>query len=665
MGPFYFIIGSLLPAVISLVAIPLLPEKQKSIGAFLLVSLTVILTSIPAIQVLCFNSQFEYEFFLSYPFGQVLMSIDPLSAWFMLIINLTCLNGALYGIGYMKTYRNQKSNITFHWILYVIMHAALLWVCMVQNGLAFLMVWELMSISSLLLVIFEHEKPDTIKAGMNYLIQMHLAVALLTIGFIWVYLAEGSFNFSAIGAFFSHNNPIWLFLIFFTGFGFKAGFIPLHTWLPHAHPASPSHISGIMSAVIVKMGIYGILRVITYLDSQWLQIGVAVLILSLGTSFYGILNASVHRDYKKMLAFCTVENMGIIGIGIGIGLIGKGTGNNFISFIGFSAALFHTLNHSLYKALLFFTAGNIYQQTHTRNMEHLGGLIKVMPVTAFAFLCGSLAIGGLPPLNGFISEFLIYTGLMEGIKAPNIELNLLMIISIAVLAIVGGISMLTFTKSFGTIFLGSPRLSLDHHPKEVSIIMQIPLWIIIALMLLIGLFPNFILILIQPVAQVFNPDYLPAATLSVLNPTLVMTGRVSLLLIALVVFIYFIRSRSIKNKVVVYGPTWVCGYIAPNTRMQYTGKSFTKMLAKMFSFFTAEKKEYREIKTTDIFPTETRYRSHYSEFFETRIIDPLDKRLLRFMNYFSFIHNGQTQMYVLYGLLFILVFIAATFLNLV
>ncbi|EOR95919.1 Hydrogenase-4 component B [Arcticibacter svalbardensis MN12-7] len=537
---------------------------------------------------------------------------------------------------------------------------------MVQNGLAFLLVWEIMSISCLLLIIFEHQKSETLRAGLIYLVQMHMGVALLSVGFIWVYIAEGSFDFAAIGTYFSHNSPIILFLIFFIGFGFKAGFLPLHTWLPHAHPASPSHISGIMSGVIVKMGIYGILRIITYLDSEWLRIGIAMLILSLLTSFYGILNAAVHRDYKKMLAFCTIENIGIIGMGIGLGLIGKGTGNDYLFYLGFSAALLHTLNHSLYKALLFFTAGNIYQQTHTRNMEQLGGLIKVMPVTAIAFLCGSLAIGGLPPFNGFISEFLIYTGLLDGMKSPNVELNVLMILSIAVLAIVGGISMLTFTKSFGTIFLGSPRKSFDHPPKEVSVIMQIPIGIMIGIMLLIGIFPNYLLLIIQPVVQVFNSAYLPSPALAVLDPTLMMVGRISFLLIVLVALLYFIRSRRTKATEVIYGPTWGCAYIVPNPRMQYTGKSFTKTLAKMFSVFTDEKKEYRELQDTDVFPTtETHYISHYNEFFETRIIDPLDKRLLRLMNYFSFIHNGRTQMYILYGLLFILVFIAATFLNLI
>ena len=220
------------------------------------------------------------------------------------------------------------------------------------------------------------------------------------------------------------------------------------------------------------MGIYGIFRVLTYLQTDLLRIGEVIFILSVLTAFYGILNASVHRDFKRMLAFCTIENIGIIGIGIGLGMIGKGTGNHFITFIGFAGALLHVLNHSLYKSLLFFSTGNIYQQTHTRNMEHLGGLIKKMPATAFLFLAGALAISGLPPFNGFVSEFLIYSGLIEGIKSDNIQFSSLMILCVSGLALVGSISILTFTKSFGIIFLGSPRTEIVHEPKEVSFIMR-------------------------------------------------------------------------------------------------------------------------------------------------------------------------------------------------
>jgi len=660
-----WILSTLIVVVASILVISFLPSSLKSVAGFALVIVNAIATSVPAVKALTGTPVEIHLYGMSF-LNDVPLRIDALSAWFMLIINLTCVNGALYGIGYMKSYENQKGNTSLHWILFVVFQVSMLWVCMLQHGLAFLIAWEIMSISSLLLVMFEHYKQDTLKAGLNYLIQMHIGVLFLSIAFIWVYFSEGSYDFNATASFFNHHNAGLLFLLFFLGFGIKAGFIPLHTWLPHAHPAAPSHISGVMSGVIVKLGIYGILRVVTHLNTGLARIGEVILILSVITAFYGILNAAVHRDFKRMLAFCTIENIGIIGMGIGIGMIGKGIGNQYIQFIGFAGALLHTLNHSLYKSLLFFAAGNVYQQTHTRNMEHLGGLIKKMPGTAFFFLAGALAIGGLPPFNGFVSEFLIYSGLIEGIKSNNAQFSSLMIVCVAGLAITGGISLLTFTKSFGTIFLGSPRTELPLEPKEVSGIMRLPLYIIFSLMLLIGIFPNLVLIPIASVATIFDASVSTdiAIIFSPLANTLSMVGRVSLMMLLLTLLIYFIKKRIAVQSPSAYFPTWGCGYTAPNTRMQYTGKSFSKMLAKLFNFITTEKKKYREIEASAIFPETRRYHSHYTDFFETIFIDKINNRIIGFFNYFTFIHNGKVQMYILYGFFFIVALIVATFFNL-
>lgn len=659
----FLIMLSLIPIVLSFVSIPFLPSSYKAIAGFILVVVNALTTSIPAINALtgnCVNTSIYASFLL----GEIPLRIDSLSAWFILIINLTCINGALYGIGYMKQYENQKANTSFHWILFVVFQTSMLWVCMLQHGLAFLFAWEIMSLSSLLLIMFEHYRQETIKAGVNYLVQMHLGVLFLSIAFIWVYFAEGSFDFNTIASFFNHHNPWWLFLLFFVGFGIKAGFIPFHTWLPHAHPAAPSHVSGVMSGVIVKLGIYGVLRIVMYLNTDLVRIGETILILSVITAFYGILNAAVHRDFKRMLAFCTIENIGIIGIGIGLGIIGKGNGNNFIMFIGFAGALLHTLNHSLYKSLLFFAAGNVYQQTHLRDMERLGGLIKKMPQTALCFLIGALAICGLPPFNGFISEFLIYSGLVEGIKSNNVQFSLLMILSISGLALAGGISLLTFTKSFGTIFLGSARSELSYEPHEVRGIMRLPLYIIISVMLLIGIFPNLVLVPVFSIVNNFTKIVLPSDLFFQLSNTLAFTGRVSMFMILLIITIYFIRKTITERKSVSLSATWGCGYVGPNARMQYTGKSFSKTLAKLFNFITTEKKKYHEIETSTIFPEARKYSSHYTEFFETRIIEKVNSRIIYFLNYFTFIHNGKIQMYVLYGFFFIVALILGTFFNL-
>ncbi len=470
--------------------IPLVPAGARAVVSFIFVLLNALLSSVPAFEALA-GRPLDFIFEGTPFFGNVPVRMDALSAWFILIINFTCINGALYGIGYMKAYRVQTSNLALHWSMFLLFQASMLWVCMLQHGPAFLIAWELMSLSSLLLLMFEHQKQETQKAGVNYLVQMHIAVVLLSVAFIWVYFTTGSFDFRATGDFFDKNRNGWLFLLFWGGFGIKAGFIPLHSWLPHAHPAAPSHVSGVMSGVIVKMGIYGILRVALMLKSDLLPIGTSLLVLSVVTGIFGILNAAVYRDFKRMLAYCTIENIGIIGAGIGLFIVGKGTNNPLLGTLGLIAALLHTLNHSLYKSLLFFAAGSVYQQTHTRQIEKLGGLISKMPQTAFFFLAGALAIGGLPPFNGFISEFLLYSGFLAGMKTSSFYLSILMMLSLAGLAMIGGLSLLAFTKNFGVIFLGSAREPSRHEPKEVSFLMRLPQFLIVGVMLSIGLFPQF------------------------------------------------------------------------------------------------------------------------------------------------------------------------------
>ncbi|NTW23151.1 MAG: hypothetical protein HGA37_00515, partial [Lentimicrobium sp.] len=404
--------------------------------------------------------------------------------------------------------------------------------------------------------------------------------------------------------------------------------------------------------------------IVSYLSvGSLLLIGEIIITISVLSALYGILNASVHRDIKKMLAFCTIENIGIIGIGIGMGMIGKSIGNPFIMMAGFGGALLHTLNHSLFKSLLFFAAGNIYQMTHTRNMEHLGGLIRRMPFTAVAFLLGALAIGGLPPFNGFISEFLIYSGLIEGIRNSNPEISTLMIVSIAGLAMAGGLSLITFTKTFGVVFLGNPRRELAHQPVEVSGLMQAPMILILLLIVVIGLVPG---LLLRPLMAALFPlgqsaGFLKPA-ISIFS-TLTTVGLVSGIFILLVGALLIIRKFVTREARVNVSPTWGCGYVAPDAVMQYTGKSFSKSLAKLFSLIAIEEKKYKEISATNVFPKKRTYVARYNEFFETIFIDRALRLMLSFFNLFLFIHNGRIQAYILYGFFFILLVLVGTVLN--
>jgi len=653
-------------AFLAVIVLLFVPIKIKAAIAISAVVANAIVTSWIAIQALG-GQPVSFLFDGGSSMGDILIRVDELSAWFILIINFTCVTGVFYGSGYLKAYDNPAKKLSMHWILYVLFQLSMVWVCMIQHGLVFLIAWEVMSLSSMMLVIFDANNPTTIKAGINYLVQMHISVVFLTIGFVWVYFQTGSFSFDAFTRYFGANSNIWLFLVFFVGFGLKAGFIPLHSWLPHAHPAAPSHISGVMSGVIVKLGIYGIFRIASYLKSDYLILGEIVVIVSILTGLYGIINAAVHRDFKKMLAYCTIENIGIIGIGMGIGLIGLGNNLPILYYLGFGGALLHVLNHSLFKSLLFYSAGSVYQQTHTRDMEKLGGLIKSMPRTAVVFLIGAVAIGGMPPFNGFISEFLIYSGLIEGIKLQNMTQIILMVLTFAGLSIIGGLSILTFTKSFGTIFLGSQRQQLPHKPHEVSPVMLTPQYIIILVMISVAIFPQVYLQVIGNVLTGFSKNNVVAMPVDFWLYISIMRNISFYSLVFIVVILVFwgIRAITLRGRSQIIGPTWGCGYTAPTARIQYTGKSFSKSFSKMFNFLVIERKNYEELKAGEIFPADKKYSSHYNDFFELRVIKVLTNRLIYGANYFKFIQNGRIQSYVLYGIIFIVSVFILTIFNII
>lgn len=590
--------------------------------------------------------------------GKIKIILDSLSAWFILIISFTFLTGALFGNQYLRAYKPKNNSLALHWSFYILCYSALIAVCVIQNILVFLIAWEIMALSAFFLILFEGYKSKVLKAAINYLIQSHIAIVFITIGFLWVYSSTKTFDFEAIALFSSQSKPFISFLLMvllFIGFGTKAGFFPFHTWLPVAHPEAPSHVSGVMSGVLVKIGIYGILRSLTFLHQDFTILGVFILLISLISGLYGIINASVHRDFKRMLAYCTIENIGIIGFGIGIGLIGMGYNNQWLILLGFSGALLHTLNHSLVKSLLFYAAGSVYQQTHTRDMEKLGGLNKYMPKTAIIFLIGAIGIAGILPLNGFISEFVLYSGIIGGLEIHS-TFNIMFLISImAALAIIGGFSIFVFTKNFGTIFLGSPRTGLSCKAKEVSLQMRIPQYMIIVIMMSIVAFPSFYFNYAIQASMIYtNYHLINSLQIESFSSVLQSIGYFSILFIAIIAIIYFIRqkfSRKIDNTV---SATWGCGYIWPKPTMQYTGKSFSKSVTKLFSFMLPESKKYKNIENSEVFPNKRNHSTYFSDFIEYYIIDKFLILIYSFMNVFKFVQNGKLQRYILVGLFFIL-----------
>ena len=593
-------------------------------------------------------------------FGQIPLRIDALSAWMILIINFTFITGVLYGTGYLRHYRDKPKNIRIHQLLFVILHISMILVCCVQNFIAFLIVWEIMAGSAFLLIIFESWNKSTVKAGLNYFIQSHIGVLFITVSFIWVIVQTGSTDFNAVRTFSELlPNPvsITLFVLLFIGFGFKAGFVPFHTWLPYAHPAAPAHISGMMSGVIIKLGIFGILRMLLLIKTGYLVIGEIILFISIVSGLYGVILAIVQHNLKKLLAYHSIENIGIIGIGIGIGSIGLGLHNDFLAIAGFSGGLLHILNHSLFKSLLFYGAGSVYQQTGTLDVEKLGGLIKKMPQTAGLFLIAALAICGLPPLNGFISEFLIFSGLFAGLKSDSFSFSLLILTAIASLVTIGGLAIICFTKAFGVVFLGTERASYQTEPKEVPFLMLLPKYIVAIMIVFIGIFPQFFIWLLKNPVSLFVPDILNSSNGYFTNQSAVLSkiGMVGILILALIFIVYAIKKYFEKRKIITVSSTWGCGYVAPSPKMQYTASSFVKTYSNLIEPILNMHKN--DVILDQVFPGKKEYSSHNYDKLEFYLIDKNLKWLRKILLRLNFLQNGRIQFYILYGLIFIILII--------
>jgi len=638
------------------------PAKMKWFFAFALQLLIAAITGWAAIEVLINDTGTIVLPFISLVGNQVNIVIDPLSAFFLLVVNFTALTGGLYAFGYLKPYSESKNSteLSIHFFSFLGLHISMVLACMFRDGLAFLISWEMMAVTSFALVIFESDKKDIIRIGINYLIQMHVALIFIMIGFLYASVKTGAeFSFDGLVIYFNSFSPFPLFLLFFIGFGIKAGFMPLHSWLPHAHPAAPAHVSGVMSGVMIKMGIYGILRVLTYIHTDLLSIGVFVLVISLISGLLGVMYAIVQHDIKKLLAYHSIENIGIIGIGIGIGLIGVSMKIPALAVLGFTGGILHVLNHSLFKSLLFYTAGSVNQQTHTRNIEHLGGLIKKMPKTTLLFLLGALSICGLPPFNGFISEFLIFSGLFKGLQVGGLTIDLTILGVFTGLALIGGLAIFCFTKVFSIVFLGTSRTEAPHHAREVDASMLLPKIMAGLLIVFIGLIPTFFVEPVSKVTAIFSGD---TSLITQTTHTLSYISLASMLFIGLIVVLWTIRSIQQKSVSVVAGPTWGCAYTgADSAKHQYTASSYSENYREIAGAVANVSKHYESMHEDEIFPGARKYESHNRDFLEdTLVIRPV-RFITSWMEKSAILQTGKLQHYVLYALVFLITIFLLTF----
>lgn len=536
---------------------------------------------IPAVAVLYSGTSVSIAFPSTLPGGEWIFGIDPLSAVFLLALFLVGAAAGVYGIGYMAMDARRPA-----WpchALFAVELAALALVLCAQSVIPFMGAWELMAIGSLLLILVEYERAEARRAGFIYIVATHVGTLALFALFAVLARTGGDWSFHRLAATTTADGPARnvVLALALLGFGVKAGFFPLHFWLPPAHAAAPSHVSALLSGVVIKIGVYGILRVITLVAGPPPWWGWLVLTIGVCSAMLGVLWALAQHDVKRLLAYHSVENIGIILMGLGIGALGAAYGHTTISLLGYAAALLHTLNHALFKGLLFLAAGTVYRVTGTRNIEELGGLARRLPLTWFAFLVGSAAIIGVPPLNGFVSEWLVF---QAAFRAGHTSDGLRLAVLVAPgLALAGGLALACFAKVGGVVFLGTPRTSREASDRVTGGLLDAPPLALGAACVLIGFLPPVVLPPILRAAGFVAGRAFAAGDAQAMSANLganaISVLAAVLVLLALLVWVLARRFRAGRRR---YAETWRCGYSLPNARMQYTGSSFASPLLDLF-----------------------------------------------------------------------------------
>src|SRR5713101_1765862 len=596
------------------------------------------------------------------PFLSFAVRLDSLASFFVLTISLVGLAASIYAFGYVNEFYGRAS-IAVLGALFNGFLLSMTLVVIADNGFFFLIVWELMSLLSYFFVVTEHEKAEVRYAGLFYLIMTHVGTAFMILAFLIFFQAGGSFSFEA----FRHpEQPLpegmrtLVFLMALIGFGSKAGIVPLHVWLPYAHPAAPSHISALMSGVMIKTAIYALVRVyFDFLGGQfpWWW-GFVVLVIGAVSALLGVMYALMEHDLKSLLAYHSVENIGIILLGIGAGMIFQTYGLTEFAALGLLAGLYHTINHAMFKALLFLGAGSLLYATHTRNMEEYGGLLRRMPWTGVCFLIGAVSIAALPPTNGFVSEWLVFQSLFLSFHIPAVLLKLMLPLAAAMLALTSVLALTCFAKAFGISFLALPRSFHARHAEEVPITMRIEMGLLAVVCVLLGLAPMVVVPMLDRVVSPFAGMSIEGKVLALdgwaLAPVNVefsslSTPVLALLLVALSMLglgLVVMFGGLVKKR---YYKTWGCG-INLTPRMEYTATGFVQPIKRVFStlYQPTVKLETELLEESQYFVKRRHFEFHIEPVFQKYFYDPVVACFIGMAERLRVIQAGNLHLYLGY-----------------
>ncbi len=587
------------------------------------------------------------------PVGRLSFVLDPLSRLFLLPVFGLGIACAISGYAALRHTTPQEHNLGAHWLFYLLLITGMTVVITAHDAVLFLLAWEVMSLSLFFLVDFNDGDKLVRDACWVYLVAAHLGALFLFALFLILWNTSGSTDFSAFMALAHGPLTPLLFVLALIGFGAKADMVPMHIWLPEVHPAAPSHVSAILSGAMSNAGLYGIIRSLSFLGpadefSPWW--GWTVLAIGLVTGLIGILKAMAQNNIKRMLAYSSIENMGVMLMGIGAGIIGLIHSNVWIATLGFAGTLFHMINHASFKGLLFLCTGEVFHSTGTINMQMLGGLQKKIPFVGSLFALGAAAIACLPPLNGFSSELVLSLSLARGATLSGIEHQLGLLFALAGLALISGLSAATFAKTYGTVFLGTGRTGFAEHVRPPSRCSLLPLAPLAAYCVLGGL-PQCFAIVIDAVLSVIKlPAAQVPAAMASLNATQDTLGIVAGIGFGgiLITFLFLgFRKMLLKNKTVARSSTWSCGYQYGTPRIQYTDTSFSEPVAKLFAGAMGIKIR-KKLDSDSLFPHGDELHISAPDRLLRGLYTPLFETFEKICNELKIVQHGRIHLYILY-----------------
>jgi formate hydrogenlyase subunit 3/multisubunit Na+/H+ antiporter MnhD subunit len=599
-----------------------------------------------AVPVLLGAAPVEVHLPLRLPGGAFSLGVDPLSALFLALVSALAIPASIFGAGYLQAHARRSSGMAF--ALFPAVVAAIAVVVTAKNALLFLMAWEAMTLGSFFLVAYDHEKPEVRRAAFTYLVASQLGGACILAAFAILAAGANSLDFAALAKAATESGPAERAVVFalaLVGFGTKAGLVPLHVWLPLAHPAAPSHVSALMSGALIKTGFYGILRVLTFLGVVPAGFGLALLIAGAITLPFGILFSIGQRDLKRALAYSSIENMGVAAVGTGLMLLGRTLGDTAVAMAAACGTLLHLLNHMLMKGLLFLSAGSVLHATNARDVEGLGGLLHRMRFTGTAFLTGSAAISSLPPLCGFLGEWLIVSAAFRAAGTFPVREKVVVLIATLALILGAGLAAASFCRLFATVFLGQPRSRHASDARESGAALVLPTVAMACACVLLGLFPSAAIALVRNASAVAAGIPAPLdAALAAPAAAVSRIGAIAALLIAIIVAGAAAR-RLLGGARAAEVDTWGCGYPAPGPRLQYTASSFGEPLTRNFDVVLRARREER--RPEGLFPAAVYRATEVPDRAEVGLYVPLFARLARRMAAVRRFQHGELSKYLL------------------